>query len=389
MFNAVGGHVTREQRALLKSSNFRIRPLSRAGVSDIWQAIAQTLLPYAAFVAALVVLILAPLRYAYPVADYALCVVCVAALLLPVAISFFTLAVGVAAARTRAQVRWPAVIFWLWWPWWKLVLCCIAVAAGVAIGNSIWCNHLYEYSRLTSLQAYTAVDPLRVGGVRLQDAGLVTFNETAGVDRGRTACLRNGPTYCVAPVVHGGALPAAGDEGPQLDLFNGDGSRRQQYDFFMVGKNCCDCPGEFRCGDWMSRGPVGGLRQLSQEDQDFYRIATEQWQTNYGRLVRHAVFLTWVDDPFLATEAMVQRAKTAVFLSLVLAPVVLIVLSLALNAALFVAVEKGWAMPMPTPLPTEISQFQPGALQPTDFQAGGDQLGLYGSTAADPKYVVL
>lgn len=371
---------------MLKSSNFRIRPLSKAGVTDTWQVITQALYPYAVFVVALVVLIFAPLRYAYPMADYALCAVCVGPLLLPVALSFFVLAVGVASARSSAPLRWPAVVFWLWGPWWKLVLCCVGAAAGVLVGNSVWCNHLYEHSRLTSLQAYTAVDPLRVGGVRLQDAGLVTFNETAAVDRGRTACLKNGPTYCVAPVVHGGVLPAAGDEGRQPDTFNGDGSRKQQYDFFMVGKNCCDCPGEFRCGEWTSRGTVGGLRQLSREDEEFYRIATEQWQTNYGRLVRHAVFLTWVDDPFLATEAMVQQAKSIVFASLLLAPVVLIALSLALNGLLSVAVDKGWAAPMPTPLPSEISQFQPGAFQSSDYQAGGDQ--LYGSTA-ETKYVEL
>merc|ERR1719401_690631 len=118
------------------------------------------------------------------------------------------------------------------------------------------------------LQAYSGIDPSSVSGKRLQDAGVVAFNASAGVDRMRAGCLKNGATFCVAPVVPGGELSP-------------DSSKTQ--DLFMVGTDCCSCPGEFRCGDWNIPKPLGGLRVFDADKHSLFKLAAEERAVTHGR----------------------------------------------------------------------------------------------------------
>ncbi|CAL1156818.1 unnamed protein product [Cladocopium goreaui] len=119
-------------------------------------------------------------------------------------------------------------------------------------------RHLLPVSsscRATALggQVYQSINPLNanVTGLRLQDAGAITFDRNSGVDRMMTGCFVDTTTFCVA------AITSVSEKAGRLIP-----SDLSQYDLFMTGTDCCECPGEFRCGDWNHPGEhLGGLRE--------------------------------------------------------------------------------------------------------------------------------
>lgn len=335
-------HVTPEQEQLLQSRTFSLRPLSTAGHLSVSRLLGLTWQPIAIFIFTVLVLTSTELRYRSPVADQAVLFCGLVALLIFPVIGFMLLLFGVIVARIHSPVRWSAVLYWMYWPFWKLVLCVLAVAVAANIGNALWYSNFYPHERYQQLQAYSAINPEITSGVRLMDAGIVQFDVSAGVDRSRTACLKNGATYCIAPMVKNGTVPVSTEAKPFDDTV---------YDLFVVGVDCCGCPGEFRCGDWNVPGAAGGLRVLSEDAVKLYTLASQNWATSYEKKTENPVFFELTSDPIRSYKGMASRGFRVVVLALMLFPAVTVLVAMLLNSVLLCLCDAGIATTLSAPLP--------------------------------------
>lgn len=317
-----------------------LKPLPTGGHLNLWQAFQQALLPIIVFLFTLGTLTCTPRFRNEPVVLLVLGVVLLALLIVPI-VSFGVIAVGVLVARIRGPIRWGPVVFWSWWPFWRCTLCVLAACLGGIIGSLIWRNMLLPYHQMSRLQAYSSVSPRIVSGERIQDAGIVVFNESAGVDRTKTGCLQGKTVYCVAPVVTGGQViygtPATAS-----------------HDMFVAGTNCCQCPGEFRCGDWNKpSGAVGAVRILDSSKIEAYRLAAERWGAMYGKAVVHPLFFEWVADPVERWAELRRRALRLGLLAVIAAPFLAYAAILLLNGTLTALLRKGTVGPLGTPAPPD------------------------------------
>lgn len=184
-----------------------------------------------------------------------------------------------------------------------------AVVLAYWMGNHLWYNNFQTYLEYKNLQAYSNVDSFSQSGNRLQDAGLVVFNESDGVDRSKGACIVNGHTYCVAPIMLGGQVKKGVSQ-----TFTG------MQDLFMAGIDCCNCPvTDFRCGDWAdpTHEAVGGMRLLDDGARKMYRLAAEKWMVDYDKKSVHTIFFHWTNDPIAEWKKLWHRGMLLSLLAIV------------------------------------------------------------------------
>lgn len=320
-----------EQRALLNANFFRLRPLSVVGHLDVGRVIQQALLPIVTFLFAFLVLTSSTLRYGNDGGALLIANVGLVLLLALPTLALSVLFVGVVSTSWYSRVRWEAVVYWTWWPFWKLVLCVAAAAVGSVAGDKLWTRYFFPHLQLQRMQAYQALDLGRVSGVRLQDAGIVVFDENSTVSR-EAGCYKRGTTYCVAPVLL--------KEGHQ-----------RNYDVFMVGTDCCSCPGEFRCGDWSTPSVPGGLRVVEEHLTKMYSLAAEDWIATHSTSSSHPIFFHWVSSPVSAYRFLQSRGLQLYGLSLCVLPAVLLFITVFLNGFLLMLCEFQVAAPLEAPMP--------------------------------------
>lgn len=320
--------VTAEQRSLLSKNNHSLRPLATSGHLNVWQAFQLALLPTFIFAFTLLCLTSTP-RLTNQALVHGICGVVLTLLLAAPVISFTVIVIGIAKTKMMSTVQWNAVLYWAWWPFWRCAMCVGALSLGLIFANNLWFNYLLPYQQMMKLQTYNNINPALASGVRLQDIGMASFNSSANVDRARTGCLKNSATYCVAPIVDASEYNAAA---PGM------------HDLFMAGTDCCDCPGEFRCGDWdVPMAALGGMRVVNEAETSFYRLAAENWAATFGASVRHPIFFTWVRDPIVYWRDLRARGVRLLFVALLSAPFALIVLAVILNGVLRVLQDMGLA----------------------------------------------
>jgi hypothetical protein len=211
------------------------------------------------------------------------------------AVSLGVYTFGIYKTVRHSVARSSAVLFWLYWPFCRFVACVVAAGLAWTVGNNIWYNQWQLYYEYAHLQAYDNVDTYTVTGSRMQDAGMVVFNETNGVDRARGSCLVSDHIYCIAPIVQGGKLD-------RLDKQNRVGIN----DIFMAGIDCCSCPmTDFRCGDYADpHTPIGGMRMLNEESRKLFRVAMQKWSVDWDQHTSHGIFFNWVNDPVTVWKEM-------------------------------------------------------------------------------------
>merc|ERR1719401_761214 len=128
---------------------------------------------------------------------------------------------------------------------------------GPALGDSNFWENMQPYYDIQNLNDYSSVDPTRMRGQQMMDAGRVQFVSGATVDFTKAYAFQNLDTYCVAPITVNN--PKVGSVTP---LFS--------YDFWAVGTNCCDGNGtsavNFRCGSY-------GILQSLVKSKDHTAIA--------------------------------------------------------------------------------------------------------------------
>lgn len=325
---------------MLSSKNFSLRPLATAGTLHLWQAFEITWMPIVIFVLSLELLNLSfRLKNELPV--QLLVFLLDAALVAVPLVSFAVLVAGVGHTVRTSRARVGATIFWMWWPTWRFVLALVAMIVGISFGNYLWYNQFRLYYKYKQLQAYDNVDSWMVNGDRIQDAGVVRFNYTVGVDRSRAGCLVNGVTYCIAPIVRDGVvMPGV----PQ--------TRSGYHDLFMAGIDCCNCPiTDFRCGDWNNPEGMGGFRLLNEHDRRFYRLAAERWSVTWQKPIKHTVFFHWVSEPVERWRELYTRGQHLMLLGFVLTIAGGFLIVVLLNGLLKLLFDMEIAVPLESPAP--------------------------------------
>lgn len=154
-----------------------------------------------------------------------------------------------------------------------------AVFWAFVIGNYGFWKYSEKYYDYETLNVYTDVNPAKEKGQMLMDSGRVYFTHETRVGTEFSMGFKNRDVYCVAPIIKGE-------------------ERRETYDFWTVGINCCDHPpGKFQCGQANNPLARSAIRQLGDDDREMYRLAVQQAEAAYGLKATHPVFFYWVADP--------------------------------------------------------------------------------------------
>merc|ERR1719316_2422034 len=102
----------------------------------------------------------------------------------------------------------------------------VALILGPTLGNMNFWENMQPYYDLQNLNDYALVDPTRMRGQQMMDAGRVQFLQNATLDLRKAYAFQNQDTYCVAPITM-----YSSDLGSATPL--------NVYDFWAVGINCC------------------------------------------------------------------------------------------------------------------------------------------------------
>jgi len=319
------------------------------------------------------------------------CITAVGVIMLMIwpATAVFVYSLGIWKTIRTSVARTSAVMFWMYWPFWRFAASAAAVVAAFCVGEHLWYNNFRLYIEYQRLQAYDNVDAYTVTGNRMQDAGLVVFNETNGVDRARGGCIVNGHTYCIAPILRGGVVKPGEKQ-----------SRTSINDLFMAGIDCCSCPDDvitdFRCGDWDDIGSLGGMRLLDEADRKMYRLAVDKWTQNYQKTSVHHIFFTWVNDPIVEWKKLYTRGLQMSILAAIFAIFGSFLLMVVLNGLMKLLREFKIAAPLDDEIPPipglggfggpEVQTPLRGFM-PDEYRHYVSQYDPEGP--ADPKYVIL
>lgn len=164
------------------------------------------------------------------------------------------------------------------WYIFLFITCLMAWFMGMIAGESAWNNGMGAYMGRNHLNEYFYVDPARMRGQQMMDAGLVHFTNTTHLDTSLSMGFSNNGIYCVAPITSVNAPLAS-------------------YDFWAVGKDCCaGSANNFKCGAWDNPLANEGMRLLKDEQRPFFRLAVQQAEAIHGIKAEHPLFFTWVAD---------------------------------------------------------------------------------------------
>mmetsp|Transcript_56082 Transcript_56082/g.105660 ORF Transcript_56082/g.105660 Transcript_56082/m.105660 type:complete len:330 (-) Transcript_56082:75-1064(-) len=202
---------------------------------------------------------------------------------------------GMAAAQmSRKPV--PGDIYAGTWNVFLFLTLTIAVIAGTSLGNSNYETNMQQYYDLLNLNDYIDVDPSRMRGQQMMDAGRVKFVKNTKINLGKAYAFQNLDTYCVAPITI-----FSEDVGAMLPLAS--------YDFWAVGTNCCGSNQttdevDFQCGDYNSKYARQGLRLMKDDQRAFFRLAVQQASSAHQLVAQHPLFFYWASDALDLLESI-------------------------------------------------------------------------------------
>jgi len=199
-------------------------------------------------------------------------------------------------AVRRGPEREPSVAVFI------LVSAAVAWILAVALGEVNFKAYMHPYEQFLHMRSYKDVDPLKMRGQQLMDAGSIRFLNTSTVDVSKSMGFKNKDVFCVAPI--------------------SDGSTASTYDFWAVGVNCCNdrtSTGAFRF-ECISSGGIklhAGLRWISAEERPFFRLAVQQAEAIHNITAVHPLFFTMVKDADAAVESLKGSATQNTILGII------------------------------------------------------------------------
>jgi len=165
-------------------------------------------------------------------------------------------------------------------PTWYIFLFVTSLLAFILalIGGQInYRNNMQTYYDLLHLNTYSYVDPSRMRGQQIMDAGTVRFVNATAINFGLSMSFTNSKVFCVAPISTGNTPLAS-------------------YDFWAVGVDCCT-GSSFNCGQYDNPDARAGLRVMRSDYRSFFRLAVQQAEAAYSITASHPLFFHWTVNP--------------------------------------------------------------------------------------------
>jgi hypothetical protein len=191
--------------------------------------------------------------------------------------------VAVELFRKRGKDREP---MWLGFIFCSMIL---ALAAGTYTGGAMYEESFLPYYDMMSLNDYPNVNPATEPGDIYLDAGFMGFVDGTELDLKIVGMYVHEDTFCVAPIVN--------------TKLNSGVPKTGSYDFWAVGKNCCNNPpGVFMCGAAANKEAGQGLRETNMKDKANYQLAIQQANAKYDINTQYPMMVHWVQDPLKLTD---------------------------------------------------------------------------------------
>lgn len=167
------------------------------------------------------------------------------------------------------------------------VLCGVATVAASACGMYNYHENMFAYWSYLNNGVYTNVLPSYPAAAHA-DAGKIFFSDGSRVDTTKAVGFKDGPVYCVAPVLDDVPIPVV------------------QY--WAVGQDCCTQRGDFNCDDsWSPKAKSGVVILESNEwlpsHRDLYMKSVLLAESTYDIVsAKEPVFVRWVAEPEIVQD---------------------------------------------------------------------------------------
>lgn len=211
----------------------------------------------------------------------------------------FTLVIGACAAQNVTQMVHSSPSYQPTWFIFLFLTTLVAVALGPVLGDQNFWQNMQPYYDLQNLNDYSSVDPTRMRGQQMMDAGRVQFLDGATLDLRKAYAFQNLDTYCVAPISM---------YNPQM----GSATPLNSYDFWAVGINCCGGNSthvvDFKCGAFKSQTAHEGLRLMADDQRAFMRLAVQQAESAHMIKAVHPLFFYWTNDALTDMHTYMEKA---------------------------------------------------------------------------------
>lgn len=155
----------------------------------------------------------------------------------------------------------------------------LAFCLGIIGGLLNYYLIMEPYYEITYMTTYPSIDPAKVPGQQVMDAGKIMFTPGTSLDLTKSAGYKSGNTYCAVPITSGSDELAS-------------------YDFWAVGLDCCSSStSDFYCGDYNNTDARAGLRMTNSDLKTYYEKAVAQAEKSFDLQARNPIFVYWVEDP--------------------------------------------------------------------------------------------
>jgi len=167
------------------------------------------------------------------------------------------------------------------------LLCAVATIAASACGLYNYHENMFAYWSYLNNGVYTNLMPSEPAASHT-DAGKIFFSDFARVDTTKAVGYKDGPVYCVAPVLDD--VPIA------------------QVQYWAVGQDCCSQRADFNCDDsWSPKAHSGVVILESNEwlpsHRDVYLKSVKLAESTYDIVsAPNPVFVRWVAEPEIVQD---------------------------------------------------------------------------------------